>query len=422
MGSTPHPPDGDLPSSSTCSSLRLTPDEGIVFEGPDGLPRLHAGGVFALDVLKYDPRNNRDSGVRIDRAVARLDGSIAEDWRFRLAADLKGTDTRYGLEEAWLYYEPKSWLRATAGLIEIPLGYEYSVQEEDLPFVGYGYPSLLDGVTDLALRLDGEIHPSIFYYDLVAAAGEGFDLFGQKRDSPQLSARIVSYPFSGSDTSVSFFHYDIPLLSGLFAGAAFAYLPDFRGNLDIATPLRNKLFVTPDLRAEEGYFIHYTAGSDMGPFRITYELVEGSLVGLETPQGKKSLRGQIGSWEATASWLLTGEIYDSRPFRIREGGARVHPARPLWGGPAHKRGPGAFELAIRYTNADMDRDFFRFGVTNYVQSSQEFRTFTGALNWYATSSFRVTVEFTRTIADQGPAAFSGRNRDTSFVLRLQYAF
>ena len=87
-----------------------------------------------------------------------------------------------------------------------------------------------------------------------------------------------------------------------------------------------------------------------------------------------------------------------------------------------KSGPGAFELALRYSNADIDRDFFLLGFTNYATSSQEFRVLSGALNWYPVRNVRVTFQVDRTIADQQPFAFGNGDRDTSYVIRLQYRF
>ena len=79
-------------------------------------------------------------------------------------------------------------------------------------------------------------------------------------------------------------------------------------------------------------------------------------------------------------------------------------------------------MAGRFSNADIDRDFFNLGVANFVQSSQEFRTFAAVLNWYASDHFKASFEVTRTIADQDPAGFGGQGRDTSYVLQLQYWF
>jgi len=122
-----------------------------------------------------------------------------------------------------------------------------------------------------------------------------------------------------------------------------------------------------------------------------------------------------------ALWRLTGEPYDSRPFRHRDAHRPSRPARPL-DGPPGERGFGAVELACRYANGDMDRDFFTLGFTSYDVSSQEFRTLSGGLNWDPTPWLRISGEVVRTIADQRPGVFDSHGRDTSGLARVQLAF
>ena len=416
-GTTPIAQDEESPLA-TNTRWRASPHEGVLFEDPDGPRKLHLGGSAALQLIKYDPRNTRDSGVRFDRSVIRLDGTPADSLELRLSFDLKGTDT-HGLEEGWLSYTLDPRLRITTGLLRVGLGDEFQREPEDLTFVGWAFPSYLDARSDAGIRVDGEFADSVLYYDLVATAGAGYDTFGQTRKGSQFSARFVSYPLRNLSTAVGPLR---PFFSGLFAGAAVAYSPHYRGHLDVATPLRSKIFLTPSLSADSSLFLHYTAGGDFGPLRITYELVNGSLQNLETPAGEESLRKQITAWAGTVSWLITGESYDSRPYRSRSGGNRIRPHRPVWGVPVNDRGGGAWEVAVRFSNADIDRDFFNFGVTNFVQSSQEFRTFAAVLNWYASGNLKTSFEITRTIADQDPAAFDGGGRDTSYVMQLQYRF
>jgi phosphate-selective porin len=87
---------------------------------------------------------------------------------------------------------------------------------------------------------------------------------------------------------------------------------------------------------------------------------------------------------------------------------------------------GALELAVRYANADIDRDFQLFGFIarhpggsgpENFKSSQEFRTFTIGLNWDPTAYLRVSGEIVRTLADQHPSAFDSHGRDTSGLVR-----
>ena len=420
-------------------NYKLSPWDGFVVQDSDGDPRFHVGGVFVLDYLQLDSRNERDGGLRLDRALLRAEGTFL-DFSWRFVPDLKGIDTR-GLDEAWLAWEPESLsrkVRVSTGLMEIPLGIEHSIPEEDLSFAGYSFPAFLDSRTDWGLRVDGEFEEGLFSYDLAATVGDGFNRLGDRVSGPRMSARAVVYPFRWWDYSVSLFDvYEFPLLSGLFASIAYSHTESFEGNLEVANPFRNELFIADRLDADQSDFFYFGYGLDLGPFLLFHEIVRGGYRGLETPAGgEDNLDDQVTAWSAALAWMVTGEPYDSRPFRRRE--SQRHPTleprsaaaedrfprEPLWR--RHKdegeTGIGALELAVRYSNSDIDREFFNLGFTDFTTSSQEFRTLSVAVNWYPVSNLRVTTQVVRTIADQFPATFDSHGRDTSFVFRLQYAF
>lgn len=105
--------------------------------------------------------------------------------------------------------------------------------------------------------------------------------------------------------------------------------------------------------------------------------------------------------------MITGEHYDGRIFG-------QHGVSPT--------GPNAWEVAVRYANADIDRDFYDFGLTDYSRSSQEFRSLTATLNWYATPNLRLSLGFLHIIADDDIAALDDGGRDTAGVFRVQYRF
>lgn len=392
--------------------------------GPERDLRIHVGGELAVDARDYDRRNVRDDQVRLDRARLRVDGTY-DALAWRVTGDLIGVDTRGGFEEAWASWSPDRRLRVTVGLWRAALGIEESVRTFDLAFVGPALPAYLGGRTDLTVGVDGELHEGLLSYEATFGAGEGFDAFGQRRAHPQVSLKLTSYPLRHVDLQATVLGYEgVPLLAGLFVSGAYAWTPRFEGYLDVATDLRNKLFSTPRLEARDGSrFLYVGYGADFGPFRWLHETAIGSLLDLETPSGPDDLDDQITAWAASLSWMLSGEHYDSRPHRQRDGRDRTFPARP-WVPltPDGPRGYGAVEVAARYANGDIDRDFFNLGVTDFTVSSQEFRTFTAAVNWYPIWNLRCSAEVVRVIADQFPGVFRSHGRDTSFIFQVQVRF
>jgi hypothetical protein len=397
--------------------------EGLYYEDAARELRVDIDGRIALDWMHWDDRNTRSTQLRVDRALlaARVNAGRYAD--ARVVVDLDGIDTRDNLWEAWAAVSPGSYARLTAGLLPIAFSMEHTLGEAASGLVGYpGFPAFLTSRTDWAARLDGELGAGLVYYELVAALGEGFDLFGQSRGDPQLAGRLTSFPLRFVDWELKLGPYTVPLLSGVFVNGAYALSTEYDGHLDVASPFRNKLFDTPRLDGDAASFWIFGYGADLGPFRVLHEFSRGSIDDVRLPSGiRRDFDDQITSWQLVLSWRLTGEPYDSRPF-ARRGALRPDPpARPLDGEDA-ARGLGSFELALRYANADIDRDFFVEGVTTPMLSSQEFRQVAAAASWYPTPALRVSAQVVRIIADQRPAVFDSRGRDTSYLLRGELHF
>jgi hypothetical protein len=151
-------------------------------------------------------------------------------------------------------------------LLPIALGVEDGFSEGARPLVGYpSFASFLSGRTDLGAKLDGEFAEGLFSYDVTYAVGDGFDRFGQRRGDEQISARAMIYPLRWTDASVDVGPYHLPLWSGFFVSYGHAWLLDYDAHLDVATPLRNKLFDSPRLDGRSGETFHLALGVDFGP-------------------------------------------------------------------------------------------------------------------------------------------------------------
>jgi len=411
-----------VPDAAKPERVTVTPSDGVTVTWPQHGLRADAIGWLALSGYVYDDRNVRDDQVRIDPGQLGVEVSWRDRGTARVMADLVGIDTRHGLVEAWGSYELARYARATLGLQQIALGVEGSWPAASRPLAGMpGFAAFLSSRSDLALRVDGEIAEGLFSYDVAAAAGYGFDLFGQSREDPQLSAAATLYPLRMLGWKWRLGPYHFPLVSGLFGRAGFAWTPDFDGFADVATPLRNKLFLTDRLRGDDSTAWHIGYGVDFGPIRAVHEFARLSLYGVDTPSGGEEDLEELTAWQVVVSWRVTGEPYDSRPYRQRERWRGTPPARPL-DGQGGSRGWGALELSFRYANGDIDRNFFTFGFTDFDRSSQEFRVAAVGAAWDPTAWLRLSGEVVRTIADQNPAAFDSHGRDTSGLIRLDWRF
>jgi hypothetical protein len=398
--------------------------EGPSLRAGDGAWELRPRLILAVDGRRPSTINTRAGELRLDQALLGFDARYGDWLSARVLADARGTDTDWGLDEAWIAIAPwQRRLRLSLGLQKLAIGLEHSLPEFSLPFVDTSFPAFLTSRSDLAARLDGELADGLVSYEFWAALGQGFGLTGRRRSGLALGGRATIYPFRFSDWGFCYGSTRVPLLGGFFGSVGLSYSFDPRFRIEVESNIRNPLFKTPGLDSEAAFDRHLGYGMDWGPFRILHEFTRGTLSGLALPDGERvTLSQQITAWSLSVSWRITGEAYDSRPYRQREARPTA-PKRPLWtANPEGKTGLGMIELALRYANADIDRQLIELGFTNEDVSPQEFRAFDAALTWAPVQSLKISMQVSRTIADSDPLTLGSQGRDTSFFARLQLVF
>lgn len=369
---------------------------------------LHLGGRIVVDAIKYGHANERDSGLELDDARLVFEGGYG-DFRFRVEPDLVGTDTRDNLFEAWGAYEIDPALRLKAGQLRVALSSEFATREEDLPLVGYGFGPYLDGRYDVGLRADGCVLREGLWYEATATAGRGFGLEGDRLDNPQYSLRIVSHPFRWIDAGDAF--------DGFFVGLGLAYSPDGDVPVVVTNPFESVVFRTDDLDGDSAGWRHIEVGYYTGPVRVAWERVVGTVNDVPVGGGLTEDMDQITSWTLAGSWNITGEDQ----AWARGAWTRDLTDTPAWPD-AESIFPGRWEVAARYSNADIDRALFDYGLATYDPSTQEVRTFSLDLNWFPHEKLRAALGWVKTIADHELTTFGGTDRDSSFVLRMEVNF
>lgn len=397
-------------------------DAGADQEGPESTPdqdepwiplqhrigdlKLDFGGRFVVECIKYSHANPRDSGVYFDTARLSFCGRY-KDITFLVEPDLLGDDTRHNLREAWAAWDLHPSFRLRAGQIVVALGSEFATREDAMPFMGYGFTSYLDGRLDLGVQADGDLASGLFWYEATATAGKGFDIEGRRRQNEQYSLRLVNRPFALCDDD----GWD--LLNGLFWGVGYAFSPDHDDPIVLATPLESVVFVTPDIKGKSSNWLHWETGYAQGPFRVAYERVMGSVNDVRVGSGEEVDFDQLTSWAAYATLNLSGYEPEWDRGRWLSMGEAAHDEEPMgWGR------YGRWELAARYSNADLDRGLFDYGFTTYDPSTQEVRTFSLNLNWLPVRKARLSLGWVKTIADHELRVFGDTNRDSSVVFQV----
>jgi hypothetical protein len=415
LGVLPGDTRGD-PTASGDAEYSFSLERGFRYTSADGSVELHAGGVYAGEYVDFDSRNQSDSRLRTAIFRAIIEGTVDESFSFRIVPDLLGKDTRFNLDEAWIAYEFDPRFEAQAGLIHIPMGFESWFLEEELSLIGYAFPGYIDRRTDLGLALSGEFGNGGLTWHFAYGLGQGFDIRGDKQEDDQVTAQVAVFPLLwGRDPEDP----EPPAWwEGFFAGIGYSYTDDYNGTLHVDTPLGTSLFNVGRFEADDSGFLHWTVGIDAGPVRLAAERVDGGYSDVQGTLGEDF--DDVSSWQASFNWMITGERYATRANR-QISPRQEFPARPLFGD-TDEKGFGAVEFSVRYSNFDIDRNFFDFGFTSDTQSSQEARTFSTAVNWYPSANFRFGFEYVRIIADDDPGSLGGQGRGNNWVLRGQYQF
>jgi hypothetical protein len=360
--------------------------------------------LLSVMLIDHGTPNRENYDFDTEKAAVILQGRYGDAFRFWIEPDLEGEDSKNHLAEAWGEWltDRDRWLRV--GQFRVALGTEYATRAEALPVPGYAFTSWLAGRTDTGVRLDGYADPDL-WYELTATSGNGFDLEGESREHAQLSLRgvLTSDPSQGHD------------FQGFFGGASVAYSPDGDDHILLMTPAEQTVFTTEDLGGEDALWLGMEVGARCGPFRAGLESMDGTLSDVPVPGGTEDM-DQLTAWTMLLGWSLRGEA----PTWERGAWTAYGPAEHAAGQPL------PIEFAVRYSNADIDRDLFDAGLASYATSTQEVRTFSAAISAYTSPDSRLMLSWVQTIADRenglGQPDFDNDNRARNWILRWDVWF
>jgi phosphate-selective porin OprO/OprP len=117
------------------------------------------------------------------------------------------------------------------------------------------------------------------------------------------------------------------------------------------------------------------------------------------------------AWFAQGSWVLTGEDASYKG---------VKPVNPF--DPYNGRW-GAFEVAFRGGNLDVDGDLFKEGFAKEGQSAEGAWNYGFGINWYFNNNFKLQANWERTEFDNSVKFGSKeRNHEDVVITRFQISY
>ncbi len=369
----------------------------LTFKGDDF--SFQVGGRLQLDAAAYDADQNGNdfgNGSRVRRAFLDVRGSAYEHWNYRFQYDFArpgGSDSSArGIRDAWLQYTGFA-PAITVGQFKEPFGLEHLTSSLHTTFVERGLTNAFTpdrrigiGISDngnhwtYALGVFGETAEG----DVDNEGDEGWDITGRVTYAPLNSnGKVVHLGLAGRQHTPEDSSNSLRFRERPESNITNVRLVDTGTLTDV----------------ENIQFAGLEAAAVFGPFSLQSEWIDTQV---SRDNGTDDL--DFSAWYAYTSFFLTGE---SRPYK---NGVfdRIKPKSTVGQG-----GIGAWELALRYSQADL---------TDGSVTGGEEENLTFGVNWYATQNVRLSANYVKVLElDRAGNQYHDEKLDSA-VVRAQIDF
>jgi phosphate-selective porin OprO/OprP len=386
--------------------------DGFFVQSSDGSYQLKLGGYTHFDGRFFIDEENRDSTTQFTFRRARLDftGTVAKYFKFRLMPDFAGSSLV--LQEAWVDATYLPWAQIRAGKMKTPYGIERLQSATAIYFIERAISDNLVPNRDLGMELFGDLWLGrvSYFAGIFNGTVDGGSADVDLNDDFDFAGRVFLHPFRVQS---------IKALQGLGIGIAGTYgredgspgtpdLPRFRTSgratffryVTDSPPTPAGTTIADGVRYRYSPQVYYYWGpfGALGEFNTTVQDVERNRV-------EDSLT--FRAWQLQTSYVLTGEDATYRG---------VTPAQPF--NPFNGKW-GAFQVALRYSQLDVDDDAFDKGFANPDQSAEKAISFAVGANWYLNRNIKLALNYERTWFGGGAAGGADRKSEDVILTRVQ---
>ena len=392
----------------TNSDIKVTTKGGLKVETTDGQFSFQPIGRLNFDAAWFDQDKSRlGDGMKIRRARIGVTGTMFGDWQYKIEPDFG--NNAVSMAEAWIKYVGWAPFDFEVGNVPVPFGLEQYTSDLFTTFIERALPSPVfapERLLGFGANYFGPNYsfstglygPSVATSATLTTPNEGDHQF-------VTIARATYEPVLEPDKLIHF-------------GLGFLYNNPNNQPVSFST--------TPESAVTGAKFLNTGTVANVGHFveidpelSLTYGPVnfEGEYFFVPVSRTDGSPDVDVTGWYGQLSYFLTGESRNYNPKN-----AKFDRVSPLHN--AGKNGWGAFELAARMSNLDLDDGpSFQFGdETDY----------TFGLNWYPNPFIRFMANYVLVrnnasalgnVGNLVPGVTSGRYDDPSiFELRAQVDF
>jgi phosphate-selective porin OprO/OprP len=395
------------------------------FKSADGGTSLAIRSLVQFDSAYYSQKDNPagidfSSGTNFRRARLGVSGTLYKDWAYEFLYDLGGSGGEgASIASAYIQYDGFGPVHIKAGSYPPPENFDDSTSASDLLFLERAQP------TDLARSVagsDGRNAATVFGYNnnYFAALSWTGGLTGDAAvfDEQQAVVGRFAYRFLKKP--------DLNFAVGVDATNVYSMADTAAGaNSPSAFQLRER----PELNVDsQNIRLIGTGAIDARSYTEW---------GVEATGNWKNFHGQGGyfnyeidrrasalsdpsfnGWYVQGSWILTGE---AKPYRADRGAY----AAPAPKHPFGKGGAGAWEIAARYSDLDLNDNEGVRGLATPLGGIRggEQKIWTAGLNWYPNDVLRFVLDYQHTDVDKLTAA--GGSADAkidALSFRSQFSF
>jgi len=381
-------------------------DKGASFKSADGAYEIRLRGLLQGDARFFvdDDAQPQNDTFLIRTARPIIEGSLGKLVAFRLTPEFAGDSATIVDAYADLRFDPAYTLRA--GKFTSPVGLERLQSSSALADMERAFPSELAPNRDIGVQLQGEVASSTVSYALGVFNGtvDGRDAVTSNPDDDlEYAGRIFFEPFKNDANAWSGLGFGIGGSSGEKHGSGNNFLPRYRtpGQVQFFNYRATVVADGDNVRwSPQGYY-YYNGFGFQGEYIVSRQ---------EVAIGATRADLENKAWQATASYVLTGEDAGYRGV--------TRPSRPVGKGDGAW---GAWELVGRYGVLEVDDAAFPL-FASADAAARRAEAWTLGVNWYLTSNLKLVFNYSQTRFDGGALAGADREDEKAVFSRLQVAF
>jgi phosphate-selective porin OprO/OprP len=399
----------------------------VLSAGASGFSFRSADTNFVMKIRGYvqvDARFYPDDAARtaandsflLRRVRPIIEGTVFEKFDYRLMLDF-GSNVSLSsandpfVQDAYLTARFLPEFQLQAGKFKEPVSLERLQSGANLLFVERSYTAQIAPNRDVGFQIQGDLFDARLNYSLgafngVANGGSGdFETFDDEKD---IVARVFATPFKDSNVdAIRGLGFGVAGTYGNQEGALRGFVSAGQQTMFSYNPANIGTNIVSVFADGDHWRVAPQAYYYFGPFGIFGEyIVSNQDVRKNNPAEFATFRNT--AWSVSASYFVTGEensfkaVTPKRAFKPSEGG---------W---------GAFELAARVQQIDIDDDIFPL-YANPNTSTSGATTWGAGLNWHLNKNVKFNFNYENTDFDSGtsPSLVVG---EQVFLTRAQISF